>query len=354
VWLGFDESGAGRRQAAQRVLESYLAASAAWAGRQPIATVATWPGRRPAAATVVVVAGSRPRELASLTETLRAAGVASACVAAAEPSDAGFDCDGELATAGEGDEPFAGQPLSVQRRRLERAAFASSAERRVVGFLPPAGATDAATFRAAAAAGVHYTVGEVGGLRGTPERVEVPSRLLSILPGTPVVRLFNVAADDQEVMARPGDPAAAFVRELDRVRELGGLYPIVLHSDLAGGAELLPAVRSLLDEARRKGVWLAPASEVAHWWSAREGLHVSAKRLSPYRIQLDLGNHGQEDARDVVVSVYLPHAPQRIALRSPVLRLTLPQLEQERDVLRLRFADVAAQSNHTYVISVDE
>jgi len=55
-----------------------------------------------------------------------------------------------------------------------------------------------------------------------------------------------------------------------------------------------------------------------------------------------------------VVSVYLPYAPKTIGLRSPVLRLTLPKTEREGDVLRLRFADVAPQSNHTYVISLDE
>jgi hypothetical protein len=356
VWLGFDESAAGRRQVPQHVLEAYLAASAAWAARQPIATVATWPGRRPAAATVIVVAGDRQPAVAALAGALRDAGVASTYVARVEHPDVDVAWDGELATTGEGNDPFAGQTLSVQRRRLDaaRKVLETANAKRVAGFLPPSGATDASTMRAVAAAGLSYTVGEVGGMRGTPERVEVPSRFLSILPGRPVVRLFRVAADDQEVLARAGDPAAAFVRDLDRVTQLGGLYPLMLHADLAGSDDLLPAVRAVLKEARQRGLWLASASEIARWWSARDGLHVAAKRLSPYRIQVDLGNHGQEDARDVVVSVHLPHAPQRVALRSPILRLTLPKTEQEGHVLRLRFADVAPQSNQTYVISVDE
>jgi hypothetical protein len=46
--------------------------------------------------------------------------------------------------------------------------------------------------------------------------------------------------------------------------------------------------------------------------------------------------------------------PKTVALRSPVLRLTPPATEREGDVLRVHFADVAPQSNHTYVISLDE
>ena len=356
VWLGFDESGAGRQQVPQRVLGAYLAASAAWAGRQPIATVATWPRRRPAAAAVVVVAGEREDRLSALSRALREAGVDATYVAS--PGKARIDpaWGSELATAGDGDEPFAGQTPSVQSRRLAaaRQALEAAGPRRVAGFLPPAGATDAATIRAVAATGLSYTLGEVSGLRATPVQVEVPSAYLSVLPGRPVVRLFHVAADDQEVLARPGDPAASFLQDLDRVVQLGGLYPLMLHADLAGGEELLPAVRRVLAEAARREVWLAPASEIARWWVAREGLHVAAKRLSPYRLQVDLGNHGQEHARDVVVSVHLPYAPKTVALRSPVLRLTLPKTEHAGDVLRLRFADVAPQSNHTYVISLDE
>jgi hypothetical protein len=356
VWLGFDESGAGRHQAPQHVLHAYLAAGAAWAARQPIASVATWPGRRPAAATVIVVAGEREDRLAALARVLREAGIAGTYVARSDMARIDPGWGGELATSGDGDDPFAGQPASVQRRRLTtaRTALETAGPRRVGGFLPPAGATDTGTIRAVAATGLSYTLGEVSGLRATPERVEVPSPFLAVLPGRPVIRLFQVAADDQEVLARPGDPATFLLRDLDRVMWLGGLYPLTLHSDLAGGDELLPAVRSVLAEASRRGAWLAPASEIARWWVAREGLHVAAKRLSPYRIQVDLGNHGQEHARDVVVSVHLPYVPKTVALRSPVLRLTPPATEREGDVLRVHFADVAPQSNHTYVISLDE
>lgn len=356
VWLGFDESGAGRRQAPQHILEAYLGASAAYAGREPLATVATWPGRRPAAATVIVVPGERPDRLAAVADALREAKVEGTFVADPRGLRLEPGWSGDLATPGDGDAPFAGQTPGVQHRRLAaaRAALEAAGPRPAAGFLPPAGATDAATIRAVAAAGLSYTLGEVGGMRGAPEVVEVSSPVLSVLPARPVVRTFRVAADDEEVLARPGDPAESFIRDLDRVMELGGLYPLTLHADLAGGEELLPAVRSVLAEASRRGVWVASASQIARWCVARQGLRAAASRLSPYRLQVDLSNHGQEHARDVVVSVYLPYAPRRLALRSPVLRLHLPKKELERDVLRLTFADVAPQSNQSYVISLDE
>jgi len=356
AWLGFDESGAGRRPPAQRTLEAYLGASASWVGRQPIATIATWPGRRPAAAMVVVVTGERKDRLAELAGALRGAGVAATYVARAGGPPVDPAWGGDVATSGDGDEPFATQPLEAQQRRLvdARGRLEATSPGRIAGFLPPAGATDGGTIRAVAAAGLSYTLGEIGGMRATPELIEVPSRLLSILPGRPVVRLFGAAADDQEVLARSEDPVGSFRLDLERVVQLGGLYPLTLHADLAGGAELLPGILSILTEAAGRGVWLATGTEVSRWWVARQGLHAAAKRLSPYRVQVDLNNHGQDHARDVVVSVHLPYAPKRVALRSPVLRLTLPKDELDGEVLRLAFADVAPQSNHTYVISLDE
>jgi hypothetical protein len=356
VWLGFDESGVGRREPPQLVLESYLATSALWAGRQPIATVATWPGRRPAAVTVAVVAGEDDQRLGALSAALRNAGVPATYVLDGRPPHLEAGWRGEIATTGGGDDLYAGQTLGRQRARLSdaRRALEAAVPGKVTGLLPPAGATDAATIRAVAAEGLAYTLGEVTSLRATPEQVEVPSPLLSVLPGSPVVRLFQVGADDEEALARPGDPAAFWLHELDRIEQLGGLYPLTLHADLAGTEPLLAAVRTVLGEASRRGAWVASASEVAGWWSAREGLRVAAKRLSPYRIQVDLGNHGQEHARDVVVSLDLPYTPRTISLRSPVMRLSLPKTEQQDNVLRLHFADVAPQSNHTYVVSLDE
>jgi hypothetical protein len=357
VWLGFDESGVGRREPPQLLLESYLATSALWASRQPIATVATWPARRPAAATVVVVAGHDDRRLAALSGVLREGRVPATYVFDDAKPRFGEGWRGDIATTGGPGEPFAGQPLVRQRDRLSEARrllAASVPGGRLTGLMPAAGATDAATIHAAAAEGLAYTLGELTSLRATPERVEVGSPLLSVLPGTPVVRFFQVASDDQEALASTGDPGAYWTAELDRIVELGGLYPLTLHADLAGSAELLDGVRAVLSEASRRGAWIASAADVAQWWNAREGLHVSATRLSPYRVQVDLSNHGQEHARDVVVSVELPYAPRRLSLRSPVMQLRLPKTEQQGEVLRLHFPDVAPQSNHTYVVSLDE
>ena len=75
--------------------------------------------------------------------------------------------------------------------------------------------------------------------------------------------------------------------------------PLAYVRETTASATTMGSWFPLLDEASRRGVWLAAASEVARWWSAKEGLHVSAKRLNHTDRVGHLFRHGCQKPTDV-------------------------------------------------------
>jgi hypothetical protein len=364
VWFGFEESSFGRDQAEQQSLEGYLLSAVLWAGRQPTASLASWPSAASSSAMVNVIVDdwSSAERLASVLEESGARATFAVSSSAPGGELSRFSNAGEIAVRGDEREPLAGQEIAEQRQRLAvvRETLESSAGRPVEGLWPAEGVTDHLTPRAMDEAGLRYSMGEVRGIRGTPELVPRP-RLLFPRPFPGVVRIFQSASDDLEVAASHLDGGGesivrGFLWDFERIHYLGGVYPLTLHAGLLGPVEQERVLSRMLDRFGEARTWMATGAELSSWWGARSQLQVRVSQVSPYRLQVDVSNQGQADVRDVSALVYLPRRPESLALRSPVFRLSPPgySLLPGEPVLRLDFEELARQTNYSYMVVLDE
>lgn len=367
VWFGFEEILPTERSQEQAALNAFQVAALHWAGKQPMAVLGTWPKRSRAAAVVAQNVHGDYRSAQGVAELLRQEGVPGVFFVTAEEAKQNreavrvFQSAGEVGSAGDTSEPLSGQTVLRQTRRLldARQTLEGFVRGRVAGYAPPDGLADPFTVQALFDSGHQYYLNEMAVSRAVPELVEFRTSPLFPLQKTEVGKFFRTAPDDLEILAGspPGEGlAAAFLNDARRLSYVGGVYTFFFQSYLLGSAEHRSALRQVIDGLQAQQMWLTTGRDVMAWWSARHKVQVQAKKIGLQRIELNLANLGEADVDNASLYLYLPYRPKKVEIRSSLFRLRPPEfhLLDHDDILRLDFPRLAGQTNHAYLILLDE
>ena len=372
VWFGFSEAVPPNREEAQQMFDNYALTAVKWVGQQPLAYLADWPNHKPAA---VIVAESVHASYTNAEQTavllsqkkLPATFILSSAEAAAHPSALqAFAAAGEIASAGDIYTAIGGQPARIQSQRLlqARQALDRISRQSVVGFAAPFGTADNATVVALNDSGYRYYLNEVAISRAVPEIIEFSqsSRMLAMQKGQ-LSRIFRTGSEDVEMVAAyrgPSPPgpelAESFLGEFQKIASLGGLYALYFHDYLLGAPEYRATLNRILEGIKAQDVWAVTGRDLVAWWSSRQRVQVTVKKLSPHRLQLDVASMADADMENVSVYVYLPYRPQKVEIRSTMFRLEAPQFEmmKDDDLLRVDIRTLKGQTDYNYIISLDE
>ena len=292
VWTRFGPEDVATDAQTQAVYAGFVANSLAYAGRVPSASVRTWPGGADAALSVAILPSDSGLWLSSAKRTAE--------VLAREDVRATYFVNplrtdelgaayrqlaqqGELAIDGSAYGLFERQPQYEQARRLRaaRARLGALTEAPVVGFRPTGNRYDAATLSAMREAGLGYLLGE------QTERLAVPTLDATVrtdfrtqLDTGDLLFFPRTGRDSYEVIVRDEfdeeDPQrAAYLRDLERLFDLGGVYVLQLFPDLqASDAQRAEVVADLVAYAKAQDAWIAPLGEVQAWWGTSRQVKV--------------------------------------------------------------------------------
>ena len=365
VWFGFDETVRPEHPYDQQALEEYMAVSLRWAARQAVATRGAWPGDKASAALLAVQLDRDNEGAQALTDLVRQeslpatffVGAPLARSSAALVKRVGGI--GELASAGDSEEPLVGVPPQRQadRLRLAREQIEAVSGKEVRGLSPPQGLVNAAVISAMNAAGYSYVIGDRSASQLVPDIVEFQKSALFPLQKAEVTKIYWSGPDDLELLAEtPGDPVPRWLNDFSLVQEMGGLYALLVHDDLLGASAQRGNLTRIVTALRSSPAWMATGGEITRWWSSRQKVEINLKPLGPRRLYLEVANKGLQDVVDIGVSIYLPYRPQKVGIRSPVFRLAAPEyrLDDREELLRLRFARLPQQTSYIYYITFDE
>lgn len=365
AWFGFDETVLPEHPYDQQSLEEYMTVSLRWAARQAVATRAAWPGEKTSAALFAVQLdhdNEGARALADLVaqESVPATFFVGAPLARSSAAlvkrVSGL---GELASAGDSEEPLVGVPpqRQIDRLRLARGQIEAVSGHEVGGLSPPQGLVNAAVISAMNAAGYRYVIGDRSATQLVPDIVEFQKSALFPLQKAEVTKIYWSGPDDLELLAEsPGDPVPRWLGDFNLAQEMGGLYTLLVHDDLLGSAAQRGHLTRMVNALRTSPAWLARGGEITAWNSARQKVEINLKPLGPRRLYLEVANKGLQDVSDMGVSIYLPYRPQKVGIKSPVFRLEAPayRLDDRDEVLRLRFARLPQQTSYIYYVTFDE
>ncbi|MCX7835752.1 MAG: polysaccharide deacetylase family protein [bacterium] len=185
---------------------------------------------------------------------------------------------GELSIHGYEHDHFWGQPLDVQKERLERAVASSKRfQFRPLGLRPPYLSHDENTIEAIRQMKMLYITADRKSYSNYP-RVVYSQHDTAKTNG--VVLFPKGELDDYDffdVLELKGSDAVSQVILLDyqRLKDVRGLYQFNYHSQYLKRKELIVGVDRLLKEVTTdKTAWLATSAEIADWILQREGLNV--------------------------------------------------------------------------------
>ena len=143
------------------------------------------------------------------------------------------------------------------------------------GMRPPEESFDANTLRAWGETGGRYVLAVNQARSGSPE-------VHLLRGGGTMVLLPRLMKDDYNVFVQEGALrtdrlSEAFLEGAEKMRAIGGLAVVAVHTQIVGAGRRLDAVRAVADTAVAQGDWwIAEAGDVADWWRARAGVRLTA------------------------------------------------------------------------------
>ncbi len=182
---------------------------------------------------------------------------------------------GEVGSQTSDHQPLMGLPLREQRVRLRRSWGEIRGWTGVSpgGLRPPEEVFDANTLEAWADAGGSYVLAVNQARSGSPEMHRVDNGEIVLLP-----RLIK---DDYNVFVQEGAfrthrLTTAFLEGIGKMRVMGGLAVVAVHTQIIGAGSRLDALRAVLSTARAQDDWwIAQAGDVAEWWARRAEVRVT-------------------------------------------------------------------------------
>jgi len=279
AWFGFQLSHVATPFDSAR-LDRLVGNGILWAAGLPLASVAPWPDGKRAALILtedVEAEFQNASALATLVEEMALPGtfyVVSQLVSKDPQLADALSSAGEVGSHSPDHAPLAGLTLKDQQVRLRQSAgeIRGWTGTEPTGLRPPEETFDQNTLRAWRDAGGRYVLAVNQARSGSPEVYRVD--------GEPLVLLPRLLKDDYNVFVQDGAVrthrlAEAFLMGMEKMRSVGGLAVISVHTQIVGSGGRLGAIRVVGDTAKSQGDWwITRADEAADWWGRRASVRV--------------------------------------------------------------------------------
>jgi len=280
AWFGFRLSQAATARDSTN-LEQLVRNGILWAAGSIFASVSPWPGGRRAALLLVEDVEAEHGNAAAMAEVLQELELPGTFFAVSQLVMDDAELGRALLEAGEvgsqtsDHNPVAGLSYQDQAVRLRRswAEIRGWTGRAPVGLRPPEEAFDTNTLRAWVEAGGRYVLAVNQARSGSPELHRFRDR-------DPVVLLPRLMKDDYNVFVQEGALRTerlteAFLEGREKLRAIGGLAVVAVHTQIVGTGRRLEAVRAVADAAADDGDWwIGTGGDISEWWRNRAEVRV--------------------------------------------------------------------------------
>jgi peptidoglycan/xylan/chitin deacetylase (PgdA/CDA1 family) len=286
AWFGFHLSQAATARDSTN-LEQLIRNGILWAAGRAFASVSPWPSGKRAALLLVEDVEAEHGNAAAMAELLRELELPGTFFAVSQlvmdDPELGRVLSevGEVGSQTSDHNPVAGLSYQDQSVRLRRswAEIRGWTGMAPAGLRPPEEAFDTNTLRAWADVGGQYVLAVLAvnqARSGSPEIHRFRNQ-------DPVVLLPRLMKDDYNVFVQEGALRTerlteAFLEGMEKLRAIGGLAVVAVHTQIVGTGRRLEAVRAAADAAVADGDWwVGTAADVSEWWKNRGEVGVTVQ-----------------------------------------------------------------------------
>ncbi len=293
VWYGF-RLGHGASREDEESVERLFQNGVRWAANIPAVSIEPWPNGMRSALLITQDVESKFDNVLELANLARRKAAPVTFFVVSQLTEQHPELADSLASVGEvgshtsDHTVLAGRRYADQRSRLQRSRseIRNWTGEAVRGLRPPEERFDENTLRAWVEAGGTYLIGVNDARSASPEVYQTRAGTIVLLP--------RVIKDDYNVFVQEGalrtrHLTRAYLDGMAKVRSLGGLAVINIHSQVGGEAARVGVIGEVIDSTRVESEWwLATGSEVAEWWLARREAAVSLADSGAHRLHLNV------------------------------------------------------------------
>ena len=328
----------------QRLVDRLVQNAALWAAGHIVADVEPWPGGYRAALAVTQDVEHSFKNSRRLARRFSQLDIPVTFFVVTQLALEHPELAPTLRAAGEIGSHSVDHRQTAGRRRTTQLAGANQARADIaawsgelpLGFRPPRELFDSLTLEAWRRAGGTYVAASNNARSAAPEIFDLESGAIVLLP--------RVVDDDYTVMVtrgqtRPDSLRAAFTSALEKIRSLGGLDLLTVHTQLIDSQRRVDAVESAVHTAQEMGdVWIAGAGAIADWWMHRAGLELEVGERADRSAIFSIHNRGSEPVASAWLNIYLPDG--RSTYAAPEIGEIIPESHYGPWGLRVRLRTI--------------
>ena len=335
-----------------------------WAGRQPTVGRAAWPGGKIAAATVGVLARNTFYESSGTERMLQDADIPyavyvpagegtqvmpSSAVRSREAVETGLFTQMDFLDISVG-------PEAISTLNSERNEFQNQWDLEVHGLAmdnPPSNIFEPSDYLR-----FNY-LWMVDESRFAPRQVPfgrgTKRPFFSRTPDPLVMLGQSVRSDRRMVQGLRITDAERFaeglVRDLERVRGVGGLYSITLESEFSDAFAGDPALEAWTEALGANDIWRADPREIAAWWTGYSGIKLQINQEGA-RFTLRMTNESNQKVEEFRLYIYPSLLPETLEIRAERMRTPIPdyRIRNRRSRIELTVVNMSPNENRTYYI----
>ena len=336
VWMGFELNSVIGDQKDYISFDILCRRSINWLMRTPTVQIRDWPAPYTAAASILVSCEG-PFEDAHALETVMRSERIPLTFFASPRSDRSFwpppallqppAGAGMLVDADQDSSRFAESIMAtrtgtpIANAMFVRDGSVQPPRSHFAGALPVSGRYNETSLQGLLSAGFTYVAGDSMTDRAVPEAIIRGDRTL--------IAFAKTARGDEEVVRRFGLRDTNFQlytykEDIDRVLFLGGMYMLLLHSDLQCRPAYVHVITDLVRYLRSKDVLVASPEDLARWWVSKNALEVSCKVRSKRRLAIMISNPSSGPVANAVVQVNINKSVSDVKLTSDIIGTTIP------------------------------
>jgi peptidoglycan/xylan/chitin deacetylase (PgdA/CDA1 family) len=222
----------------------------------------------------------------------------------------------------------------------------------VLGFMPLYGLYDLNTIKALIKSGYKFVFTDSLTDRSVPKTI--------VLGDSLIVSMTKTARDDYEVIRDFGltDPDFQFYtyqEDIDRISFEGGMYIFKMHTEYQCKPENIGVVAKVINDLKKKNLWITTASSIENWWAKRNYVEVRVNRRGERRIALTISNLGKQTVNGLIIQVDINQPASNITMSSEIIGTKLAKYDYDKtnNTLYVHIDGFKPNESRTYYLDYD-
>jgi hypothetical protein len=149
------------------------------------------------------------------------------------------------------------------------------------------------------------------------------------------------------------EQAERYLLDYRRTSEEGGLYNLYYHSQIQCLKDYVDALEICINQFKADKAWITTADKVYEWWSKREKLFITPRKLSDDQYIVEITNNNDSTVEDVVINFAKNNLNDNFGIRDNKNSIPYFSYNPEQKLVKIFTGTILSKETKTFLITAD-